>query len=97
MRFEGRLDGVRVRCVAAVAGSLHNGGVAKPALDLGSLSIEEKLELIDELWESVDADDLPLTEELRRVLDDRLAAMDGDASIGIPWEQVRDDMRGRPR
>lgn len=88
---------MRVWRVAGAGRSLHNGVMAKPALDLGSLSTEEKLELIDELWESLGADDLPLTDELRRVLDERIEAMNRDGSVGIPWEQVRAEMTSRGR
>jgi hypothetical protein len=39
--------------------------MAKPAFDLTQLTPEEKLELIDEFWTSIRADEFPLTDEQR--------------------------------
>lgn len=69
--------------------------MAKPALDLGSLSVEEKLALIDELWESLGPDDFPLTDELRRELDRRLDAMEREGAVGVTWASVRAEMTPR--
>ena len=70
--------------------------MAKPALDLSSLTPEEKLDLIDELWQSLGADDLTLSPELRAELDQRLDRIDREGPHGVPWEQVRAEMiRGR--
>jgi putative addiction module component (TIGR02574 family) len=66
--------------------------VAKPALDLASLTPEEKLDLIDELWQSIGPDDLALSPELRAELDRRLDRIDREGPHGVPWEQVRAQM-----
>lgn len=80
----------------AVAGaSPHDLHVAKPALDLETLTVDEKLELIDELWESLGEADIPLTEELRRVLDQRLDSMQREGAVGVAWESVRDELATR--
>jgi hypothetical protein len=39
--------------------------MVKPAFDLTQLAQEEKLELLDGLWTSIRADELPLTAEQR--------------------------------
>lgn len=59
---------------------------------IGSLTPDEKAELIDELWESLEADALPLTEAQREELDRRLHLYDRNPSDVIPWEQVRADL-----
>ncbi len=71
---------------------LHNHSVAKPALDLSSLTSDEKLELIDELWQSVNPNDLQLSPETRAELDRRLEKLDRDGLSGTPWTDVRAEM-----
>jgi putative addiction module component (TIGR02574 family) len=59
--------------------------------DALALSPADRLELIDRLWASLDADvaALPLTDEQRRELDERLEQMDRDPSLGSSWEEVK--------
>ena len=66
--------------------------MAKPALNLTALTTEEKIELIDDLWTSIDFGALPLTAEQRVELDRRLDRLDEEGPVGIPWEQVRLEM-----
>lgn len=66
--------------------------MAKPALDLTALTLEEKLELIDDLWGSLGPEDLALTNDQQAELDRRLDALDRDGPVGIPWESVRAEM-----
>jgi len=66
--------------------------VAKPAIDLSSLTSDEKLELIDELWQSVRPEDLALTPETRAELDRRLEKLDREGPVGIAWADVRAEM-----
>lgn len=61
--------------------NLHN--------EIGSLSAAEKFELLDALWESLEADAPALTDEQRAELDYRLAKYARNPSDVIPWEQVR--------
>jgi putative addiction module component (TIGR02574 family) len=71
--------------------------MAKPALDLSSLTPEEKLELIDDLWGSLRPEGFALTNEQRAELDRRLDRLDREGPIGTPWEEVRARMtRGAP-
>ena len=60
------------------------------------LSTTEKIELLDLLWESLDTDDLPLTEDQRRELDDRIARHEQNPSDVIPWEQVKANLLKKP-
>jgi len=66
--------------------------VSPTFIDLGidQLSREDRLQLLDDIWDSLTPktdEDIP--EGLREELDRRLAAADADASPGIPWEEVR--------
>jgi putative addiction module component (TIGR02574 family) len=56
---------------------------------IGSLSTAEKLELLDVLWESIEADAPPITDAQRAELDRRVARYEQDRSNVIPWEQVK--------
>jgi putative addiction module component (TIGR02574 family) len=69
--------------------------MAKPALNLTALTSEEKLELIDDLWTSIDFSDLPLTPEQRVELDRRLDRLEQEGPVGVPWEQVRAEMTNK--
>ena len=68
-----------------------------PGLDLEKLTREEKLQLIDEIWASLDNDPeaFPLSEAQRRELDRRLDEMDRGDVAGIPWEQVLKELQSR--
>jgi putative addiction module component (TIGR02574 family) len=54
-----------------------------------SLSLAEKVELLDAVWESLEADASSLTEAQRAELDYRIARHEQDPSDVVPWEQVR--------
>ena len=59
---------------------------------IGSLSTSEKFELLDTLWESLEADVPALTDEQRSAVDDRVARCEKNPSDVIPWDRVRDDL-----
>ena len=56
-------------------------------IDIGALSCEERLQLLEQLWESLSAtpEAVPLTDVQRRELDRRLDELDRDGPAGIPW------------
>ncbi|MGH9573406.1 MAG: addiction module protein [Candidatus Acidiferrales bacterium] len=55
---------------------------------IDSLSVEEKADLLDAIWESLEADASLLTEAQRAELDRRIAHHEQNPSDVIPWEQV---------
>lgn len=61
-----------------------------------SLSTAEKAELLDAVWESMDAGSLTLTESQRTELDARIARYEQDPSDVIPWRQVRARLFKKP-
>ena len=75
--------------------------MGKPALDIGRLTAEERLELIEDLWESLgdERDNIPLTAEQREELDRRLDALDDAEPEGLSPDQMRQraSLRHRPR
>ena len=54
-----------------------------------SLSSAEKAELLDVVWESLEADVASLTDAQRTELDSRIERHEKNPSDVIPWEQVR--------
>ena len=66
-------------------------------IDINSLSSEERLRLLDELWESLSAapEAIPLTNAQCEELDRRLDELDREGPIGIPWEEVLQRIRSR--
>jgi putative addiction module component (TIGR02574 family) len=60
-------------------------------------SIEDRLMLAQELWDSVvtDLEREPLTEAERAELERRVAAADANPKEGVPWEIIRAEARAR--
>ncbi len=64
------------------------------AFDFTELSVPERIQLVEDLWDSVAAETPPLTLTPDEVaeLERRLAEMDANPDSGIPWEQVKADI-----
>lgn len=64
---------------------------------LRDLPVEQRLHLVEELWDSIAADQgvLRLTEAQRRELDRRLDAYELDRNPGRPAADVMEDIRKR--
>jgi putative addiction module component (TIGR02574 family) len=66
-----------------------------PAFDYRHLSLAERLQLVEDIWDSIadevrdQPDALPLTAEQRDELGRRRAAYDRDPDAVVPWEDVR--------
>ena len=61
-----------------------------------SLSPAEKMELLDAVWESLEAGASPLTDAQCEELDHRIARHEQNPSDVIPWEQVRAGLFKKP-
>jgi putative addiction module component (TIGR02574 family) len=63
------------------------------AFDYRRLTIAERLQLVEDIWDSIaeDADvaTLPLTDVERAELDRRLSELDANPSGGVSWDTVR--------
>jgi len=59
-------------------------------IDISTLTIEQRLELLDEIWESLyeTPQAIPLTEAQRQELDRRIEDLDREGPVGQPLEQV---------
>ncbi len=63
---------------------------------IANLTAAEKAELIDEVWESPEADALTLTDAQRAELDSRIERLEQNPSDVIPWEKVRSGLFKKP-
>jgi len=66
-------------------------------INIANLSAEERLRLLEELWDSLSAtpEAVPLTHAQREELDRRLDELERDGPSGIPWEEVLQRIRNR--
>jgi putative addiction module component (TIGR02574 family) len=69
--------------------------MGRPNIDISKLSPAERLELIEELWDSLDQrqDVLGLTDAQREELDRRIDEMDHDTTLGEPWRDALKSIR----
>ena len=73
--------------------------MSKPGLNIDDLTPEERLRLIEELWDSLNETPgtVPLTNTQREELDRRLDDLERSGPEVIPWDQVLQQIRSRVR
>jgi putative addiction module component (TIGR02574 family) len=66
-----------------------------PPFDIQQFNVDERLELISHLWDSLpdSTESLPIPEWHRQELEQRLAAADADPDATIPWDEVKKSLR----
>jgi putative addiction module component (TIGR02574 family) len=62
-------------------------------IDIARLTPQERLDLIGELWDSLDAEANPVPPALKETLDQRNAAFAEERARAIPWSEVRAKLR----
>jgi putative addiction module component (TIGR02574 family) len=65
-----------------------------PAFDISGLTPDERLELIEHLWDSLTPEQVPLTEAQQEELQRRLERLDRDGVSGRSWDEVERRVRG---
>jgi putative addiction module component (TIGR02574 family) len=62
--------------------------------EIQKLSLDERLELIDEIWETIgdDSEPQPFTSEQLSELDRRIADQRKNPQASIPWEKVVEEL-----
>lgn len=63
--------------------------------NISNLTDAEKFELLDALWEDLEAHTSTLSAEQAEELDRRIAAYEKNPPVGLPWEQVKDGLPKR--
>jgi putative addiction module component (TIGR02574 family) len=69
------------------------------ATGLNALPVADRLKLIEDLWDSIEAetaDTLPLPDWHRKEIDRRLDSLDAGTSVGTSWAEVRGRIAGKP-
>jgi len=59
------------------------------------LSPPERIELIAQLWDSLEAEQLSLTERQRAELENRLSSLDRDRKNGVTWTTLKAELEQR--
>ena len=71
-----------------------NYGTAYPD-EIVRLSPPERIALIAQLWDSLDADHLPLTGAQEAELERRLSSLDFDRQNGVTWTALKAELEQR--
>jgi putative addiction module component (TIGR02574 family) len=73
----------------------------EPAFDYRRLSIAERLQLVEDIWDSIAADadteSLPVSEADQALLDQRLAEREANPDAGSSWPEARERIVKRRR
>ncbi len=71
--------------------------MARPAIDIDKLGVDERLDLIEAIWDSLssDPDQIPVPDSHKAELDKRLDRVDAGDDAGIPWDEVLNRVRNR--
>jgi putative addiction module component (TIGR02574 family) len=69
----------------------ETGGMRNVDFDINKLSIAERIQLAEDLWDSIPPEgaDVPLTEGQKAELDRRLDDLEQNPDAGESWEVVR--------
>ncbi len=60
------------------------------ATDTIALSIPERIQLVEDIWDTIatEAQAVELTEDEKKIIDERLEAYHKNPNLGSPWEDV---------
>jgi len=58
--------------------------------DTIALSIPERIQLVEDIWDTIaaEAEAIELTEDEKKIIDERLEAYHRNPDLGSPWEDV---------
>jgi putative addiction module component (TIGR02574 family) len=67
------------------------------AADALSLPIPERIQLVEDIWDTIalEASDMDLTEDEKKIIDDRLASYHQNPTLGSPWKDVLSRITGK--
>ncbi|MEE3126923.1 MAG: addiction module protein [Actinomycetota bacterium] len=71
--------------------------MVNPALQsaIEAMSLDERLELVEFIEQSVDSAPIDVTEEQKTIIRSRAAELDADPSIGLTWDELDARMGAR--
>jgi putative addiction module component (TIGR02574 family) len=72
--------------------------VTMKSLGIDQLSVDDRLLLREEIWDSIAAfpDAVPVTDAQKQDLQERLDAFQENPKAGAPWEEVKARLRSKP-
>ena len=56
------------------------------------LSVEEKLQVMEQLWDSIPEENVPVPQFHRDILAERIATFQANPNEGQEWEEVRKEL-----
>ncbi len=67
------------------------------AADALDLSIPERIQLVEDIWDTIaiKADAVGLTEEEKKIIDERLKAYHQNPNLGSPWQDISKRIVGK--
>lgn len=76
--------------IAPNAALAYTRGMTRDDIQRTALALpaEERRELVEVLWESLESDPEPLPERQRRLVDERLEALEANPEEGSTWDEV---------
>jgi putative addiction module component (TIGR02574 family) len=60
-----------------------------------AMSVDDRLELVTFIWNSIAEDTFPISEEHKLVLDERLKEYEANPTEGIPWDELHARLRNQ--
>ncbi len=59
-----------------------------------SLSLDDRIAYVQDLWDfiAMNPDSLQVSDEHKRILDERLDSFDANSDSGVPWEEFRNEL-----
>ena len=62
-----------------------------------SLSVDDRLELIGAVWDSIDHEQRATSPAVRTLIGERLAEADAEPLVGRPWDEIKRDWQASRR
>lgn len=60
-----------------------------------AMPVADRMALVEKIWESISNERaVPLSDEQRRILEERLAEHRANPNSGTPWKQVKKELLG---
>ena len=71
---------------------------AETLAEIKSWKFSDRLELFHEMWDSISADAgvLPLSQDVRQLLEERLAEDESNPDDVVTWEEIESSLKAQP-
>ena len=70
--------------------------MSQSTIDVEKLTPEDRLRLLERLWDSLDDSDVPITATQKQELNRRLDELESEGPLGIPWDEVLSRLEREP-